>query len=258
MNTKFTKYQGAGNDFVIIDDRKEIFDINNNLMIKKICDRRYGVGADGLILLKNHSKYDFEMIYFNADGFLGSMCGNGGRCIVDFAKSLSIFDKDCSFLAADGSHYASWNHQNVSLKMNDVKVIESNNEFSFLDTGSPHYVEQVENLEKMDVFKKGSEIRNNDRFKKEGTNVNFIELKEGVLNIRTFERGVEDETLACGTGTVASVLALHNWGVSFERPLCVNAKGGKLKVDFKFENRIYSDVFLIGPANSVYKGNIEC
>ena len=126
MNIEFTKYQGAGNDFVIVDDRREIFEINNNLMIKTICDRRYGVGADGLILLRNHAQYDFEMIYFNADGFLGSMCGNGGRCIVDFAKSLSIFDNDCFFLAADGLHYASWDHQNVSLKMNNVKEIECN------------------------------------------------------------------------------------------------------------------------------------
>lgn len=258
MNIEFTKYQGAGNDFVIIDDRKEIFDVNNNSMVKTICERRYGVGADGLILLRDHLQHDFEMVYFNADGFLGSMCGNGGRCIVDFAKSLSIFDKDCSFLAADGLHHASWSQENVSLKMGDVKNIESNTQFSFLDTGSPHYIKQVENIEKVDVFKKGLEIRNNDRFKKEGTNVNFIELKDGVLHIRTFERGVEDETLACGTGTVASVLALHNWGFEFEKPLNVNAKGGKLKVDFKFENGLYSDVFLIGPANSVYNGYIEC
>jgi diaminopimelate epimerase len=258
MNIEFTKYQGAGNDFVIVDDRREIFEINNNLMIKTICDRRYGVGADGLILLRNHAQYDFEMIYFNADGFLGSMCGNGGRCIVDFAKSLSIFDNDCFFLAADGLHYASWDHQNVSLKMNNVKEIECNAEFSFLDTGSPHYIELVENLDSVDVYKKGSEIRNNDRFKKEGTNVNFIELKDGILHIRTFERGVEYETLACGTGAVASVLALHKWGVEFQKPLNVNAKGGELKVDFKFENGLYSDVFLIGPAKSVYRGNIEC
>ena len=258
MNIEFTKYQGAGNDFVIIDDRKELFEINNNSLVKTICDRRYGVGADGLILLRNHSKYDFQMIYYNADGLLGSMCGNGGRCIVDFAKNLSIFDKECVFLAADGLHYAIWEEKNISLKMGDVKEIESNDIFTFLDTGSPHYILRVEDIKNVDVYKKGSEIRNNKRFKKEGTNVNFIEFSKDILHIRTYERGVEDETLACGTGTVASVLALHHWGYEFEKPLNVNAKGGKLKVDFKFENGIYTQVFLMGPAKSVYKGRIEC
>ena len=258
MNIEFTKYQGAGNDFVIIDDRKELFDINNNSLIETICDRRYGVGADGLILLRNHSEYDFQMIYFNADGFLGSMCGNGGRCIVDFAKRLSVFENECTFLAADGIHFASWQEKNVSLKMGDVTEVESNNVFAFLNTGSPHYVEKLTDIKKVNVCKRGSEIRNNKRFKKEGTNVNFIELSNEIPYIRTYERGVEDETLACGSGTVASVLALHHWGYEFNKPLTVNTKGGKLKVDFKFENGIYTQVFLIGPAKSVYKGNIEC
>jgi diaminopimelate epimerase len=258
MNIEFTKYQGAGNDFVVIDDRNKSFITNNNQLIKNICDRKYGIGSDGLILLRNHSQYDFEMIYFNADGFLGSMCGNGGRCIVDFAKSLSLFDKECTFLAADGLHFASWEKDNISLKMSDVIDIESNNNFSFLNTGSPHYIKRVKNLDTFDVYNHGKEIRYNKRFEKEGTNVNFIDFKDGILNIRTYERGVEDETLACGTGTVASVIALHNWGVKFIKPLTVNAKGGSLKVDFEFNNGIYSKVFLIGPAELVFKGSIKC
>lgn len=259
MIIDFTKYQGAGNDFIIIDDRKQLFDVGNNTLVKKICDRRYGIGGDGLILLRNHSlDYDFEMVYFNADGFLGSMCGNGGRCIVDFAKRLSLFDNECTFLAADGLHIASWEEDSVSLKMSNVSAIESNYEFAFLNSGSPHYISKVQGLEDFDVCKNGREIRNSSRFKKIGTNVNFIEFKNESLSIRTYERGVENETLSCGTGAVASVLALHNWGQEFKTPLEVIAKGGSLKVDFKYEKGKYFDVRLSGPAKLVYKGTIQC
>jgi diaminopimelate epimerase len=258
MNLSFVKYQGTGNDFVVIDDRKEFFDLKNNVLVKKLCDRKFGIGADGLILLRNHPDYDFEMIYFNSDGFLGSMCGNGGRCIVDFAKSLNIFDKSCDFLASDGPHFAKWQNSIVSLKMNDVNEIEYNDNYSFLNTGSPHYVELVENLKDFNVFEKGKEIRYNNKFRAKGTNVNFVEMVDDVVHIRTYERGVENETLACGTGAVASVLSLHNRSVISHNLVNLKTLGGDLQVSFQFENNIYKRVYLKGPAKSIFKGEISC
>ena len=212
MKIHFSKYQGAGNDFIIIDNRNSFFDTKNQELISRLCDRRIGIGADGFMLLNSSKQYDFEMLYFNADGNLGSMCGNGARCIVDFAKQLEVFKDTCSFLAYDGPHYAEWTDEYVRLKMNDVDDIESDNGSFFIDTGSPHYISFVENLESVDVEREGKAIRYNERYKNEGTNVNFVELSDEHISIRTYERGVEAETLACGTGAVACAIATFEKG----------------------------------------------
>ncbi|MBL6657265.1 MAG: diaminopimelate epimerase [Flavobacteriales bacterium] len=257
MKIRFSKYQGAGNDFIIVDNRNVHFDLLNYKLIRNLCDRRMGIGADGLMLLNSSDDYAFEMIYFNADGKLGSMCGNGARCIVAFAKQLEIFENDCTFLACDGPHYAEWTEEYVRLKMNDVTGVESINESYFIDTGSPHYVSFVDNLEALDVMKEGQSIRYNERFKQEGTNVNFVQLTEANISIRTYERGVESETLACGTGAVASAIATFEKGYTQNKSLEVKVLGGWLKVDFQ-KNEHYSEVFLTGPYKEVFKGELEC
>jgi diaminopimelate epimerase len=259
MNIHFSKYQGAGNDFVVIDDRSCDFDRGDNSLVKLLCNRRFGVGADGLMLLRPSEGYDFEMVYYNADGFEGSMCGNGGRCIVAFAYSLGIVDKECNFIAVDGEHSASViepkNEQWISLQMIDVKTIDKGDDFCYLDTGSPHYVQVVEDLQEFNVVERGREIRNNDRFAEVGTNVNFVEiLNNHSLAIRTYERGVEDETLACGTGVTAAVLSAHSTGLITAQEVDVKALGGDLKVIFKENISNYTDVFLQGPAELVFKG----
>ncbi|MFT6716063.1 MAG: diaminopimelate epimerase [Saprospiraceae bacterium] len=262
MHIEFYKYQGAGNDFVIIDDRLNSFERNDNALVKLLCDRKFGVGADGLMLLRSSDDYDFEMVYYNADGYEGSMCGNGGRCIVAFAFAQGIVQQTCKFIAVDGEHKASViehdNEQWVSLHMIDVNTIERGQGYCYLDTGSPHYVQVVENLSEYDVVEYGREVRNNDRFKNEGTNVNFIELtSENSLSIRTYERGVEDETLACGTGVTAAVLSVHATGLTSSKEINVMALGGNLKVTFAVNGTQYTDVFLQGPAELVFKGAMD-
>ena len=185
MNIQFHKYQGAGNDFIIIDNRSLFFDDSNHKLIQSLCDRKFGIGSDGLILLQDVINYDFEMVYYNADGHLGSMCGNGGRCVVDFAKQLNIFEKECHFLACDGPHLATWTCSDISLRMQNVEVIENGIDYFFLDTGSPHYVKFVKDIESINVFEEGQKIRCNERFKNDGTNVNFVQIKNQKLYIRT-------------------------------------------------------------------------
>jgi len=257
MNIQFHKYQGAGNDFIIIDNRSLFFDYFNHKLIQSLCDRKLGIGADGLILLQDVINYDFEMVYFNADGHLGSMCGNGGRCVVDFAKQLNIFEKECHFLACDGPHLANWTSSNVSLRMQNVEEIESGEDYFFLDTGSPHYVKFVKDIESINVFEEGQKIRYNERFKNGGTNVNFVQIKDQKLYIRTYERGVEDETLACGTGVVASVLSAYGAKLISNNSVEVIALGGDLKVNFEKKDH-YHSIDLVGPYNFVFKGEIKC
>lgn len=257
--THFYKYQGAGNDFVLIDNRSGQFQYKDNNVVLQLCDRRFGVGGDGLMLLQNHPDYDFEMLYFNADGKLGSMCGNGGRCIVAFAKQLGIIDIETNFLAVDGPHYAkisaagNW----VELQMIDVQEISRDGNAYVLNTGSPHYVDQVTGLTGMDVYQTGKEIRNNTTYAREGINVNFVEDKGDHLFVRTFERGVEDETYACGTGVTAVALAMaKERGQTGDVKTDIKVLGGDLSVAFNYDGTHFSHIFLCGPAELVFEGNI--
>ncbi|WP_034040317.1 diaminopimelate epimerase [Wocania ichthyoenteri] len=256
MQQAFYKYQGTGNDFVMIDNRQQTFDKNNTKRITFLCDRRFGIGSDGLILLENHDALDFEMIYFNADGSQ-SFCGNGGRCAVAFAKQLGIIDGDTTFLAIDGKHYASINNGIVKLQMQNVDTVQKHENHVFLNTGSPHHVQFEENLENFDIETKGAKIRYDAPYHEAGSNVNFVKkLSDAVFKVRTYERGVEDETLSCGTGVTAVALAMHYIGETEKSLITLQTQGGDLQVSFNIESGIYSNVWLIGPAKLVYQGNI--
>jgi diaminopimelate epimerase len=258
MEITFYKYQGTANDFVMIDNRQLHFDRDNQALVARLCERRLGIGADGLILLQNKAGYDFEMVYFNADGRLGSMCGNGGRCTVQFARQLGVIKDTSYFLAADGDHYANvLVNGTISLKMNDVQAIESAENYYYLNTGSPHYVTFVEELNNYAVFHEGRNIRYNDRFRAEGTNVNFAQLPaaDEPLFVRTYERGVEDETYSCGTGVTATAIAASYRGkVS---PVKIQTLGGNLEVAFMRQGDTFTDIYLTGPAELVFEGKIN-
>ncbi len=253
MKLLFSKYQGAGNDFVMIDNRKEDFPKDDKVLIAKLCDRRFGIGADGLILLENDKDVDFRMVYFNADGKESSMCGNGGRCIVSFAQQLGLIVNETTFSAIDGLHHAEvLEDGRVALGMKDVESIEqvSENEY-VLDTGSPHYVLVLDKMPK-DIIKQAHSIRYNDRFSEEGINVNFIIIDRGEVKIRTYERGVEDETLACGTGAVAAAMVATKF--SPENRYKINTQGGMLEVSFSSS---LNNVILEGDAVLVFSGSQE-
>lgn len=255
MALSFYKYQGTGNDFVMIDNRKLTFPADDEQLIKSLCDRRTGIGADGLILLQDHPDYDFEMVYFNADGRLGSMCGNGARCTVRFARQLGMIEDVAYFLAADGEHQASIERDQIQLKMGDVVGVERIGDDYYLNTGSPHYVRFVENVETLDVYEEGRAVRYNDRFAAEGTNVNFVQrLSEDKIYVRTYERGVEDETLSCGTGVTACALIAGLAGA--ESPVSVKTPGGNLQVSFEREGTDFRYIYLIGPAKLVFSGMV--
>ena len=258
MTLTFYKYQGTGNDFILVDNRKNIFDLSRIDIVSKISKRRFGIGSDGLILLQEKSGYDFEMIFFNPDGSK-SLCGNGSRCIVAFAASLGIIKNKARFLAIDGEHTATLENGIVSLRMNDVKAVEAGEDFYYLNTGSPHYCTFVNEIQEFDVIKQGKRIRFSERFKKEGTNVNFLEKVVDAVFVRTYERGVENETLSCGTGVTASGLVAAIKGVSTGKDFCeIQTLGGKLKVKFKRQSdNSFTDIYLEGPAEFVFCGSIE-
>jgi diaminopimelate epimerase len=259
MHIDFFKYQGTGNDFVILDNRKGKYSNLTTSQIQFICGRRFGIGAEGLMLLNNHTAYDFEMKYYNADGRESSMCGNGGRCLVKFAQDMGIMRSNYKFLAIDGEHEASINMDGIiSLKMKDVDSIEYHRSHFILDTGSPHYVEIMTNLLDFDVVTRGREIRYSPEFEKEGINVNFVEQDDepDKIIVRTYERGVEDETLSCGTGVTAAALVCHHNDNGFNR-VEVKTPGGHLSVEYdKIQDR-YKNIWLNGPAEKVFDGTIE-
>ena len=258
MNLHFQKYQGAGNDFVIVDNRAAYFDKNDTALVAHLCDRKFGIGADGLMLLQPGQDCDFEMIYFNSDGNEGSMCGNGGRCIVAFAHALGLISTTTRFLAIDGLHEAVVEKPNyIKLKMSDVRNIERGDNCFYMNTGSPHYVQFVNGLSDKDVFSDGRAVRYNNRFKNEGTNVNFVEIEDDGLFVRTYERGVENETLACGTGIVASSLAAALKENNGKTSYPIKALGGILNVRFTRYNDEFTDIWLEGPAMKVFEGVIE-
>ncbi|MDA3952813.1 MAG: diaminopimelate epimerase [Bacteroidales bacterium] len=258
MNLSFRKYQGAGNDFIIIDNRSDKIKLTE-AQICRLCDRRFGIGADGLMLLENHSDFDFKMFYFNSDGKESTMCGNGGRCLAAFAKSLNIVTKDANFIATDGPHKAIVNDINsVSLQMKDVDDLRIVNTNYFIDTGSPHYVTFRDDISNIDVYKRGKEIRNSGVFAPKGTNVNFVEIQGEKLFVRTYERGVEDETLACGTGVTAAAISASFYTDNDKNSYDIITKGGNLKVSFKKQNdNTFTDIWLTGSATFVFKGEID-
>jgi diaminopimelate epimerase len=255
--TFFHKYHGAGNDFILLDNRQLTFEADNISLVAGLCDRRFGIGADGLMLLQEHPVYDFEMRYFNSNGREASMCGNGGRCIVAFAHKLGIIGSQTTFLAFDGIHEAELiSETDIYLRMSDVNAIEVNGNEFYLNTGSPHFVRFVETLVDLDVDKEGRAVRYNDRFREEGTNVNFVRLEDGKLTVYTYERGVEAETLACGTGITASALSAALLTGLSSGSFPVKAKGGNLSVSFEKCDRGFTNIWLRGPATYVFEGNI--
>lgn len=260
MRINFFKYHGTGNDFIILDNRENLYDSLTSLQIKYLCIRRYGIGADGLMLLNRKEGFDFEMKYYNADGNEGSMCGNGSRCLVKFAQLLKVIKTSCSFLAFDGPHEARINENNtVSVKMQDVDGVIKRKGVFILDTGSPHYVSLVSNLDSMDVYEVGKEIRYSKEFAGNGINVNFVEQNEKVeeIKIRTYERGVEDETLSCGTGVTASALVCYHNDNGYNHVI-VQTKGGRLTVEFeRLSEGIFHNIWLSGPAEKVFEGFVD-
>lgn len=259
MKIHFYKYQGAGNDFIMVDNRENLIDHHNSKMISALCNRRFGIGADGIMFLQNLEGYDFEMVYYNADGQPSSMCGNGGRCIVAFAKFLDIIGSETDFLAVDGPHHAKISETGdwVSLQMIDVDDIRMDNDAYVLNTGSPHYVAFAHDLANKNVYADGHAIRNNDTYKANGINVNFVEPSREGYFVRTFERGVEDETYACGTGVTAVALAMakhHNQTGSINTP--VKVLGGDMNIRFNHEGGHFTDIFLEGPAKQVFEGDV--
>lgn len=259
MQIKFYKYQGTGNDFVMLDNRQGLFPKDDVQLIEKLCDRRFGIGADGLILLENHPDYDFKMVYYNSDGNESSMCGNGGRCLVAFAKSLNVINDKTTFLATDGLHHATvLANSVVSLQMKDVASVNIETDYVFLNTGSPHHVTLVNDIEQQDVKTAGAAIRYSDLYGKAGSNVNFVsQISDNHFRLRTYERGVEDETLSCGTGATAAAIAMNAIGKTTSNAINLDVEGGKLKVTFEKTDQGYEHVFLIGPATFVFEGVIE-
>ncbi|QXV66416.1 diaminopimelate epimerase [Mucilaginibacter sp. 21P] len=260
MKLNFFKYQGAGNDFVLIDNRDNGVQNIDKEQVALLCDRRFGIGGDGLMLLENEPGFDFKMVYYNADGNEGSMCGNGGRCIVAFAKHLGVITDTTKFLATDGVHHAkiSDNGEWVSLQMIDVDEINKDGEAFVLNTGSPHYVKTAADLAVKDVYNEGRAIRNNTTYKQDGINVNFVEPEGDGFFVRTFERGVENETYACGTGVTAVALAMAKKNGRFgtiNTPIRV--LGGNINIRFDHDGERFSNIFLEGPAKLVFEGEIE-
>lgn len=253
MQVNFHKYQGTGNDFVMIDNRDKSFPHDVEI-IAKICNRRTGVGADGLILIENHDSLDFEMVYFNADGSQ-SLCGNGSRCAVNYARFLNIIGDSTNFLTIDGEYHAEIKDSIVHLKMKDQKQPEQFEDHYFLNNGSPHHIIFVEDALQAPVVKQGAKVRYSDQYAPGGTNVNFVEvIDQHKVFVRTYERGVEDETLSCGTGITASCLASADKGLM--SPIDVQAKGGNLQVKFERENGGFTNIWLIGPAVQVFEGTV--
>jgi diaminopimelate epimerase len=258
MQINFSKYHGAGNDFIIVDNRNNLFPKNTNV-IKQLCNRNFGIGADGLMLLESSSDSDFYMRYYNSDGKESTMCGNGGRCITLFAKQIGLIDIQTNFTGIDGGHIAQVVSTNIiNLKMNDVNGIEIGDNYYFMNTGSPHFVRFVNDLQNIDIAAQGRLIRNNFNLQNGGTNVNFADISNGVLQIRTYERGVESETLACGTGSVASAIAYYLHTKSYQEEYEVHTQGGVLQVRFTNTNdKHFKNIWLKGPAIHVFDGHIN-
>lgn len=251
----FYKYQGTGNDFVMIDNRQNKIDKSDLKLVAKLCDRKFGIGADGLILIENHPEVDFDMIYFNADG-TKSFCGNGSRCAVAFANYLGIIENKTTFNAIDGIHEATINGELIELKMGDVSNVEQGQDYFFIETGSPHYIQYTASVQEIDIVLTAHKVRYNERFKEKGTNVNFVQKVGETLEMRTYERGVEDETLSCGTGATAVALsgAIKHGLTS---PVAIKVQGGDLQIKFnQISDNEFDNIWLIGKGEQVYSGEM--
>jgi diaminopimelate epimerase len=259
MKVKFYKYQGTGNDFILIDNRELLFNKTQKYFIQSICDRRFGVGADGLMFLQDKDGFDFEMVYFNSDGNESTMCGNGGRCIIRFAHDLGLTGSVCRFWAIDGEHRGEIiENGTVSLQMKDVEEVVCSGTDFITDTGSPHFVRFVLNADALNVYSEGKAIRFSEQYREDGINVNFVEqINDEQVYVRTYERGVEDETYSCGTGVVASVLANYMKSEAKKEAVQVKTKGGELAVKFSKSSNGFTRIFLIGPAVKVFEGELE-
>lgn len=257
MTLTFYKYQGTGNDFVIIDNRNGRISLTN-AQVKHLCDRRFGIGADGLMLLNTLNGFDFEMTYFNADGRESSMCGNGGRCLTRFAYDMGIHKDKYLFQAVDGAHEAELGENGwIRLKMQNVSAIHEYHGDAILNTGSPHYVKTVHDIKALNIFKEGKDIRYSKDFEAEGINVNFVESENKHIVVRTYERGVEDETYSCGTGVTAAALVFAHNDKGFNH-IDVETLGGRLAVEFeKTGEQSFENIWLCGPATFVFKGEIN-
>ncbi len=256
MTQNFHKYQATGNDFILFDNRQDTFPKKDTKLISRLCHRRFGIGADGLILLEADKSTDFRMVYFNSDGREGSMCGNGGRCVVAFAKKLGVVRDSCEFLAVDGVHKAHIDGERVVLGMADVTEVRSKPKHLWLDTGSPHHVQVWEDWEGLDVKKEGERLRYGI-YGQRGSNINFVKLLgEEAFEVRTYERGVEDETYSCGTGVTATALAMHYLGHLKGTRARISTRGGDLEVSFAKTSDGYSEIKLKGPATWVFSGTL--
>jgi len=258
VKIKFSKYNGAGNDFIVIDDRKNNIEINPWL-IEKLCNRNFGIGGDGLILIKESKSTDFEILHYTSDGNLGSLCGNGSRCAISFAYKNKIIGKKTRFDAFDGIHNAEIINDNlVKMEMKINSDIIENEYGTWLDTGSPHLVIEKDNTDELDVNLLASSIRYNEYYKKEGVNVNFIEkVSNETFKIRTYERGVENETLACGTGSTASAICMNYLGKTQSNNITMKCRGGDLKVEFISNDNLFTNISITGPAKFVFEGQID-
>lgn len=259
MNLSFYKYEATGNDFILFDNRNNLLNETMQAFFSAICDRRFGIGADGVMLLQNHPEFDFEMVYLNADGKPGSLCGNGSRCMIRFATKMGIVKKSYCFLASDGAHKAVVDEKFISLQMKDISELKIHDDAFEMNTGSPHYIRFINNVSEIDVKKEGRRIRNSEAYSQKGINVNFAEEKDNSIYLRTYERGVEDETFSCGTGVTAAALTYSvlknfpNGNYTIE----VNVLGGKLIVEFeKYHQHEFKNIWLKGPANFVFEGTI--
>ena len=266
MQVQFYKYQGTGHDFVMIDNRSDFFPKDNTKLIAHLCDRHFGIGGDGLILLENDTiasnlgtTTDFKMVYYNSDGNQSSMCGNGGRCLVAFAKKLNVIQNSTTFIATDGLHHATIADDGlVSLQMIDVDEVKVNSDYVFLNTGSPHHVQLVDDLENYNIKENGAAIRYGNLYGKAGSNINFVkQIDDSTFSLRTYERGVEDETLSCVTGATAVAIAMNFLGKTQASSIYLNVEGGKLVVSFDKKEGHFTNVFLKGPADFVFKGTID-
>jgi diaminopimelate epimerase len=257
MKIVFNKYEGTGNDFIIIDNRNGYIKHDNNKLIEFLCDRRFGIGADGLILVEEEPGYDFRMAFFNSDGFAATMCGNGSRCISDFVMKKITGRHKLVFIADDGPHTAVPEGDLINVTINNVKEIKETPHGTFLNTGVPHLVLFSNDIQKKDLNAEARPIRYSPVYGAEGTNVNMAEVHDNILSVRTYERGVEGETYSCGTGVTASAIAAVFTGRIKQPDVDIVVKGGRLNVRFDLSAGGAENIHLTGPATFVFEGEID-